>query len=64
MTGALKVTLELEIGADPICGEVYANGFPRRKFNGYVQLIGVLEALHPQWADDGDVPVCGAAEPE
>jgi hypothetical protein len=45
-TDSLTVTLELMIGAEPICGVVQADGAAPRRFDGYVQLIGALEALH------------------
>ncbi len=51
MSGALKVTLELETGIEPIRGLVYADGAAPHRFDGYVQLIGALEGLHTQWGE-------------
>jgi hypothetical protein len=44
MQPSQRVILELETGASPIQGWVAANG-RRSRFDGYVQLIGQLEAL-------------------
>jgi hypothetical protein len=46
MTGTLRVILELEADVLPIQGRVGPEGGSSRRFDGYVELIGMLEALH------------------
>ena len=45
MQPSQRVILELEDGASPIQGWVAADDGRRARFDGYVQLIGQLEAV-------------------
>jgi hypothetical protein len=45
MVDRLRVILELDPGVSPIQGRVQAEGGRSCRFDGYVQLIGHLEAL-------------------
>jgi steroid delta-isomerase-like uncharacterized protein len=42
-----RLTLELDLGADPISGNVLASGRTPQRFAGYVSLIAALEELRP-----------------
>jgi hypothetical protein len=50
MCDVLRIMLELEPGAEPVRGTVCAEGADARRFDGYVQLIGLLEELQPRAA--------------
>jgi hypothetical protein len=45
MRRSRKVTLDLDPEGDPIGGWLRGRNVPRRRFDGYVQLIGALEGL-------------------
>jgi hypothetical protein len=59
MTGTLRVILELEPDALPIQGRVGLEGGVSRRFDGYVELIGVLETFH----GGRPSPLVGPGEP-
>lgn len=54
MNEVTRVVLELEPDTNPISGRMLLDGFGSRRFDGYVQLIGLLEAIHPHDPDEPD----------
>jgi hypothetical protein len=57
MTHTLRIVLELEPDADPVHGRLFSDGSKPRPFDGYVQLIGLIEALqHPDRGRETDNP--------
>jgi hypothetical protein len=45
MSDSVRIVLELEPQADPISGRLYSDGSPPRRFDGYVQLIGLIQSF-------------------
>jgi hypothetical protein len=63
MNGGLRVILELEQGAGPIQGRVGPAGGESCRFDGYVQLIGHLEALQGRTPAPSEQPPTAKPDP-
>ncbi len=44
----LRITLELEPGAEPIAGRLYADDRPRRSFYGWLEFAAAIESAYKE----------------
>ncbi len=51
MADTVRMVLELEQGSDPVVGHLQRDGGPSLHFDGYVQLIGLLETINLRSAE-------------
>jgi hypothetical protein len=56
VSDSLRILLELEPDTDPVRGRLHCDGSQPRRFDGYVQLIGLLESLAPRDALRHELP--------